>query len=61
MAQVGEAQDRMPEDTLLIVMKDPRSKSIPITGRDARDDVDALHAAHVHVLWKKSKKPTSGA
>ena len=61
MAQVGEAQDRMPDDTLLIVMKDPRFKSTPITGRDARDDVDALHAAHVHILWKKSTKPTSGA
>jgi hypothetical protein len=61
MAQVGEAQDRMPEDTLLIVMKDPRFKSNPITGRDARDDVDALHAAHVHILWTKSKKPMGRA
>ena len=57
MARVGEVQDRMSDDTLLIVMKNPSFKSNPITGQDARDDVDALHAAHVHILWKKSKKP----
>ena len=61
MARVGEVQDRMLDDTLLIVMKDPRFKSNPITGRDARDDVDALHAVHVHILWKKSKKPMGRA
>jgi hypothetical protein len=49
------------DDTLLIVMKNPSFKSNPITGQDARNDVDALHAVHVHILWKKSKKPMGGA
>jgi len=57
MARVGEVQDRILDDTLLIVMKNPSFNSNLITGQDARDDVDALHAAHVHILWKKSKKP----
>jgi len=50
----------VPDDTLVIVMKDPSFKSDPIAGQDACDDVKALAAAHVRILWKESK-PTPDA
>jgi hypothetical protein len=59
MAPAGEDQDTMPDDTLLIVMKDSSFKSNPIAGKDARDDLTALDAAGVHILWKKSKYLTA--
>jgi hypothetical protein len=43
MARVGEVQHRMLDDTLLLVMKNPSFERNPITGQDARDDVETLH------------------
>jgi len=50
IAPVGGVQDKVPDDRLLIVMKDPNEpKKDFITGKDARADLDALTTVHFHV------------